>query len=136
MSAADFGRSLPTFSLNLIVRDVVRSLPFYRDVLGFEVLYSDLDFAALRGHGATLQLHADHTWERMPWAPRLAEPGKRGLGAEMRIFGLEPETAEAAARRLGFEVHLATRERAGHGWRECYLEDPDGYLFAVGVPIE
>lgn len=136
MPAAEFGRSLPTLSLNLIVRDVARSLPFYRDVLGFEELYSDPDFAALRGHGTTLQLHADHTWEGMPWAPRLASAEKRGLGFEARLFGVDPEAAEARARELGFAVHLATRERAGHGWRECYLEDPDGYVFAVGVAIQ
>jgi hypothetical protein len=22
-----------------------------------------------------------------------------------------------------------------HGWRDCVLEDPDGYTFAVGVPL-
>lgn len=135
MPATEFGRSLPPLSLNLIVREIAASLPFYRDVLGFEVLYSDPDFAALRGRGTTLQLHADHTWEHMPWAPRLAQPDKRGLGLEVRLFGVDPEATEAKARELGFTVHVATRERAGHGWRECYVEDPDGYVFAVGVPI-
>lgn len=136
MSARDFGRTLEGLTLNLIVREVAKSLPFYRDMLGFEVLYSDPDFAALRGHGTTLQLHADHTWEAMPWAPWLARPGPRGLGLEVRILGVNPDVAEARARELGFRVHLSTRDSAGIGWRECYLEDFDGYVFAVGVPIE
>ena len=68
--------------------------------------------------------------------PRLARPGPRGLGLEVRILGVDPEAAESRAREGGFSIHLATRERPGHGWRECYLEDPDGYVFAVGVPIE
>ena len=111
-------------------------MTFYRDVLQFDVLYADPDFAALQGHGTTMQLHADHTWEGMPWGPRLARPGPRGLGLEVRILGVDPEAAESRAREGGFSIHLATRERPGHGWRECYLEDPDGYVFAVGVPIE
>jgi catechol 2,3-dioxygenase-like lactoylglutathione lyase family enzyme len=134
MPAAEFGRSLEGVSVNLIVRDVARSVPFYRDVLGFQLLYSDPDYAAFDRDGFKLQLHADHTWEHMPWAERLAE-GPRGVGAELRLLGVEPDAAERRARELGFRVHLGTRERAGHGWRECYLEDPDGYLWAVGTAI-
>ncbi len=126
MSAREFGRTLEGLTLNLIVREVARSLPFYRDVLGFEVLYSDPDFAALRGHGTTLQLHADHTWEAIPWASRLARLGRRGLGLEVRILGVDPDVAEARAHELNFGVHLPTRDSVALGWRECYLEDPDG----------
>ena len=44
MPADDYGRSLPKFSVNLLVRDVQASLPFYRDVLGATVRYADDDF--------------------------------------------------------------------------------------------
>jgi catechol 2,3-dioxygenase-like lactoylglutathione lyase family enzyme len=136
MPASEFGRTLDGVTLNLIVRDVSRSVPFYAEVLGFELLYSDPDFAALRGHGTTVQLHADHTWQGMPWAKRLTDSGPRGLGLEVRILGVDPDAAEVRARELGFGVHMSTRERAAHGWRECYLEDPDGYVFAIGTPIQ
>jgi len=134
MTAADYGRTLQGLSLNLIVRDVARSLPFYTQVLGLTALYSDADFAALEGHGVRLQLHADHTYERMPWAARLGQDGPRGLGAEIRILGIDPDAAEKRAREGGFTVAVPVRDWP-HGWRDCLLEDPDGYTFAVGVPL-
>ena len=134
VSAADYGRSLDGLTLNLLVRDIARSLPFYTYVLGFRDLHHDPDFAALERDGVRLTLHADHTYAAQPWAPRLAEGGKRGLGAEIRILGVDPEAAERRARERGYTVLTVTKEWP-HGWRDCVLEDPDGYTFAVGVSI-
>ena len=134
VSATDYGRTLVGLSLNLLVRDVARSLPFYTDVLGFRDLHHDPDFAALERQGVRLVLHADHTYAAQPWAPRLAERGKRGFGAEIRILGIEPEAAERRARERGYTVLVETKEWP-HGWRDAVLEDPDGYTFAVGVPL-
>jgi catechol 2,3-dioxygenase-like lactoylglutathione lyase family enzyme len=135
MSANDYGKTLTGLSLNLIVRDVAKSLPFYVGVLGFRALYSDEDFAALEREGVRVQLHADHTYEHQPWAPRLAEKGKRGLGAEIRILGVDPDAAERRARAAGYTVLVGARDWP-HGWRDTVLEDPDGYTFAVGVPTK
>jgi catechol 2,3-dioxygenase-like lactoylglutathione lyase family enzyme len=74
----EYGATLAGASLNLIVRDVERSHAFYVKVLRFHALYSDADFAALEWGGLKLQLHADHTWEQMPWHPRLAAGEPRG----------------------------------------------------------
>lgn len=134
MSAAAYGRTLAGLSLNLIVRDIARSIPFYTEVLGFRALYHDADFAALERDGARVQLHADHTYERQPWAPRLREAGKRGLGAEIRLMGIDPDEAERRARAQGYAVLVATKDWP-HGWRDVVLEDPDGYTFAVGVTV-
>lgn len=133
MTPAAYGGTLEGLSLNLIVRDVAKSLAFYVEVLGFTALYSDPDFAALERERVRLQLHADHTYEKMPWAPLLAGATPRGLGAEIRILGVEPEPVERAARERGHTVLVPTRQR-GHGWREVIVADPDGYAFAVGVP--
>ena len=134
MSADAYGRTLTGLSINLIVREIGRSVPFYTEVLGLRLLFGDEDFAAFEGEGVRLQLHADHTYERMPWAPRLAAPGKRGLGAEIRILGIDPDAAERRAREHRASVLVATRDWP-HGWRDCVLEDPDGYTFAVGNPL-
>jgi catechol 2,3-dioxygenase-like lactoylglutathione lyase family enzyme len=134
MSPADYGRTLSGLSVNLIVREVARSVPFYTGVLGLRLLYSDDDFAALERDGVRLQLHADHTYARMPWANRLKESAPRGLGAEIRILGIDPDAAEQRARDSGFNVTVPVRDWP-HGWRDCVLEDPDGYTFAVGVPL-
>ena len=134
MNAADYGRTLSGLSVNLIVRDVARSVPFYTDVLGLRLLHADADFAAFEGDGVRLQIHADHTYERMPWAPRLASGERRGLGAEIRILGIDPDPAERRARETGYTVLVPVRDWP-HGWRDCILEDPDGYAFAVGNPL-
>ena len=134
MPAAEYGRTLRGLSLNLMVRDVDKSLPFYRDVLGLNVLYSDVDFAALTGpEDMQLMLHADHTYDSFPLGERLQGTDRRGTGVEIRLLGLDPDAAERRARERGTTVLLATSDYA-HGWRACFLEDPDGYTFAVGLP--
>ena len=134
MSAADYGRTLTGLSVNLIVRDVARSVPFYTDVLELRLLYSDEDFAAFERDGVKVQIHADHAYARMPWAGRLRDESRRGLGAEIRILGIDPDAAERRARDRRFTVAVPVRDWP-HGWRDCVLEDPDGYTFAVGVPL-
>lgn len=133
MSADDYGRTLTGLTLNLLVRDIAKSLPFYTEVLQFKDLHHDPDFAALERDGIRLMLHADHTYAAQPWAPRLRDGGKRGLGAEIRILGIDPDAAEKRARDRRYTVLYETKEWP-HGWRDCTLEDPDGYTFAVGVP--
>ena len=103
MPADEYGRSLPKFSVNLLVRDVQTSLPFYRDVLGAKVHYADEDFAALNLAGAEFMLHADHSYDHHPLHKYVGEvaAGRRGLGAELRVMGVDPDAAEARAKAAG-----------------------------------
>lgn len=134
MPADEYGRALPAFTINLIVRDIPRSVAFYREVMGAEQRYMDADFAALVVHGVECMLHADHTYDSHPWYPRLTGNERRGLGAELRLFGVDPDAIEARARERGATIIAETADKA-HGWRELMLEDPDGYLWAVGRPV-
>ena len=134
MASDAYGKTLTGLSLNLIVHDVSKSVPFYRDVLGMTVHYADEDMAALQLETTQIVLHADHTYDKQPWAPRLAQPGKRGLGAEIRILGIDPDAAERRAKARGATV-LAPARDFPHGWRDVLLEDPDGYTFAVGTAL-
>ncbi len=132
--APEYGRALPRLTVNLLVRDPARSLRFYRDVLLAEVRHHDADFAALRIEGHDLMLHADPTYDRHPWAAALAAGTRRGFGVELRAFGLDPDATEARARASGAVV-LGPATDKPHGWRECWIEDPDGYVWAVGHGI-
>jgi len=135
MPADEYGRSLPPFTVNLIVRDVARSAAFYRDVLGATVEYADADFAAFQLAGLRFCVHADHTYEEHAWHGHLVSAQPRGLGAELRLRGLTPEPIEERARRWGARIlqHVADKP---HGWRDVIVEDPDGYAWAVGVATE
>jgi uncharacterized glyoxalase superfamily protein PhnB len=128
-----YGRMLPVFMANLIVQDVERATAFYKGVLGGRIHYADADFAAINLNGAELMLHADHTYDKHPWHPRLTGGERRGLGAELRLFGVDPDVVESRARKAGAPVHQPATSK-GHGWREVMVEDPDGYVWAVGVP--
>lgn len=133
MPAAAYGRSLRGLSLNLLVRDINASLPFHREVLGAEVVYSDPDFAALSYGEVNWMLHADHTYLDHPLHPSLPQDQPRGVGAELRLHGRDPDVAEAAARRLGYTVLAKTTDKP-HGLREVYIMDVDGYLWVPDVP--
>jgi hypothetical protein len=96
-------------------------------------LHQTEDYAALERDGATIQLHADRTYGRQPWGSRLGETGKRGFGVEIRLLGIDPDEAERRARAAGHAVLAPAKDWPPHGWRDCLLEDPDGYTFSVGT---
>ncbi len=133
MSADAYGRSLRGLGVNLLVRDVAAALPFHREVLGASVVYSDPDFAVLRRDAAEWMLHADHTYRDHPLFGSLGDGLARGIGAELRVHGRDPDTAEAVAREHGYTV-LAGAADKPHGLREVYIIDNDGYLWVPDVP--
>ncbi|MFQ5519948.1 MAG: VOC family protein [Candidatus Methylomirabilia bacterium] len=127
-----YGRLLPALTVNLLVRSVSESVTFYTDVLGATIHYADPDFAALKVGGAELMLHADHTYDKHPWYPRLTGGERRGLGAELRFLGVDPDLVGARAHEAGAPI-VQPATTKGHGWREVMVEDPDGYVWDVGV---
>ena len=127
-----YGQLLPGFTVNLLVRDVDIAVPFYREVLSATVHYADPDFAAVRVANLELMLHADHTYEGHTWYGPLQKGDRRGLGAELRLLGLDPDAVEERAKAVGAVV-LRPAATKRHGWREVMVEDPDGYVWAVGV---
>ena len=73
-------------------------------------------------------LHADHTYDKHLRYSRLIGGERRRLGAELRLFGVE------ARARTGGAPIVQRAATKGHGWREVMVGDPDGYVWAVGVP--
>lgn len=133
MAAGAYGRSLRGLGINLLVRDIAAALPFYREVLGASVVYSDPDFAVLRRNDAEWMLHADHTYRDHPLYGSLGDGPARGIGAELRLHGRDPDEAEAAARQRGDTVLDGAADKP-HGLREVYIIDNDGYLWVPDIP--
>lgn len=128
MPAPDYSRTLRGVGFNLLVRDVEVSAAFVTGVLGLELVYADPDFAVLRHDGCDVLLHADHTYDTHPLLPRAEHARVRGAGAELRVYGIDPDAAERRARDAGREVLSASTD-TGHGLRECFVVDPDGYVW-------
>ena len=129
-----YGALLPPLTLNLLVADVARAVAFYQAVFDAEVHYYDIDFGAMRVGPAEVMLHADHTHDEHPWHPDLAAGKQRGLGLQLRLLGIDPDETERRARDYGANIVAPPKDK-GHGWREMYVRDPDGYEWAVGVLI-
>ncbi len=139
MAADAYGRSLTGMGVNLLVREVARSVAFLTEVLGLERVYADADFAVLRhggreGGSQDVILHADHTYAEHPLLALTGDGALRGAGVELRLYGIDPDAAEARAQARGETVFAETRDKP-HGLRECYLADPDGYIWVPGVGI-
>ena len=134
MSAPVYGRSLKGFGVNLLVRDVERSCAFLREVLELELVYADSDFAVLRHAGHDIILHADHTYGEHPLLALTGDGAIRGAGAELRLYGLDPDAAEARAQTRGDTVLAESRDKP-HGLRECYIADPDGYIWVPSAAL-
>ncbi len=134
MAADAYGRSLTGMGVNLLVREVARSVAFLNEVLGLETVYADADFAVLRYADQDVILHADHTYAKHPLLALTGDGALRGVGVELRLYGIDPDAAEARARARGDTVFAETRDKP-HGLRECYLADPDGYIWVPGIGI-
>ena len=134
MPAPEYGRRLRGLGVNLIVRDILAALRFQSEVLAAEILHNDPDFAAMQAFGAEWMLHADHTYNNHSVNGILNDRPARGIGVELRLYGRNPDDAEAKARALGFEVLAGSLDKR-HGLREAYIIDQDGYLWVPSVHL-
>lgn len=139
MPAADYGRSLRGFGVNLLVRDIAKATAFQVDVLGADIVFQDRDFAVLsrrdaNGSAHQWMLHADHTYADHPLLALTGDGAVRGAGVELRLYDHDPDSAEARAQARGDHVLAGSADKP-HGLRECYLVDPDGYVWVVGRTI-
>jgi predicted enzyme related to lactoylglutathione lyase len=132
--AEAFGRALgPGIGLNLLVSDVEAAARFQARVLDVSVDYWDRDFAILRGQQSVWMLHSDRSYRDHPLGGIARAAEGRGAGAELRLYGRDPDAAEAVARASGGIV-LASAADKPHGVREAYILDPEGYCWVPTVP--
>jgi hypothetical protein len=134
VSAEDYGRALRGIGFNLLVRDVPRAVQFATEVLGATSFYDDEDFAALRWSGADFMFHADHAYQANPLSGIVAGLEARGAGVELRLYGCDPDAAEARARELGYTILSGAIDKP-HGLRECIILDDEGYAWVPAVAI-
>jgi uncharacterized glyoxalase superfamily protein PhnB len=135
VSADAYGRSLRGLGFNLLVRDVARAVRFATEVLGATSFYDDEDFAAMKLNGGDFMFHADHTYRDNALSGLVAGIEGRGAGVELRIYGCDPDVAEANARAGGWTVLAGSADKP-HGLRECVILDDEGYAWLPGIAVK
>ena len=129
-----YGGGIPGgLGINLLVRNVERSARFQARVLGAQIRYWEEHFAIISAVGTTWLLHSDWSYRNHEMIGSVAGLEARGGGVELRLYGVDPDQAEAAANRCGATV-LASASDKPHGLREVYIVDDDGYVWVPSRP--
>jgi catechol 2,3-dioxygenase-like lactoylglutathione lyase family enzyme len=120
----------------LAVRDIDRSVAFYRDRLGFavEATYDDPPYATLTRTGARLSLaEQGHPADDRPGVTMLAPADPSQLAV---VLVLEVEDARAIHAALVTEgaTFLAAPYAPPWGGLRFFVVDPDGYLVEIEQP--
>lgn len=114
---------------NLLVRDVGKSLAFYRDVLGFEVVASmppdgsSFVFVWVKRDGVNIFLN-DATTAGDEYAALKGKPLGGSLTIYVTMTGIDDYFAKVSP-HVTIEAQLETKF---YGMREFALADPDGYV--------
>jgi catechol 2,3-dioxygenase-like lactoylglutathione lyase family enzyme len=135
VEAPAFGRSLAGLGLNIVVRDVPRTVRFLQQVFGMEAFRLSDKFAILRYGQQIFQLHSDATYGANPLLGLLPELEARGAGVELRLYDSDPDAAVSLARRLEGATILQEPTDKPHGLREAYILCPDGYAWVPSLPL-
>jgi uncharacterized glyoxalase superfamily protein PhnB len=131
---ATYGRALTGIGFNLLVDDMSRALNFLKQVLTLEPLYADSDFAIMRHDGMEFMLHSDASYHSNPLLGLLEQGAMRGTGVELRLYGVDPDTAVSQAKNWGHYILQEATDKP-HGLREAYILDANGYIWVPSAAI-
>ena len=134
MSTGECAARLKGLTVNLMYQDVIAAVPFHTLVLGATAEYTCADFASFGFDRFIWMLHADHTYDGHPLHHMLKAGLDRGVGAELRLHGRDPDAACEPAQRLSCKI-LEPATSKGHGTREAVILDTDGYLWVPNLLI-
>lgn len=118
------GHPLAVHHLLLEVHSIERSLKFYQDFLGFQVLSRSRDFVMLKGANLDFYLW-EKTWD---WEKPRKKPERPGFRLYPH-FEVEdvPKWVERA-KKEGFRI---VQEPRFYDWgTEAFIADPDGFVFS------
>jgi catechol 2,3-dioxygenase-like lactoylglutathione lyase family enzyme len=122
----------------LLVSNLVKSLAFHVDLVGFTVLYARPEdgFAYLGLEGAELMLEEapeETDDERVWWTARPEKPYGRGINFQVEVSNVDAilDRLKAADWPLfrPMEEMWYRKDATEVGNRQFLVQDPDGYLF-------
>jgi uncharacterized glyoxalase superfamily protein PhnB len=131
---ATYRRALTGIGFNLLGDDMFQIFDFLRQVLTIAPVYDDTDFAILRHDGIEFMLHSDASYHRNPFVGLLEQGAMRGNAAELRLYGVDPDTAASQAQSLGHYILQEAGDKP-HGLREAYILDDNGHIWVPSIVI-
>jgi lactoylglutathione lyase len=122
---------------NLVVRDLRKSLAFYRDLLGFSIIVTVPDqapyiFTLLQRDGIALFLSDAAAVAKEP-ASTSEHVGKSGVALYFDVQGLRD--LHKALKGAGVPV-IAPIEKKFYGTTEFSVTDPDGYVVTFAEQLD
>ena len=121
------------------VFDMPRSVAFYRDVLGFEVVATspprgldDFDWGLLRLEGIELMLNTAYDADERPAAPDASRVAAHG---DIAFFFGCPDVDAAYEQLRAKGVRVEPPAIAHYGMKQLHLTDPDGYGICLQVRV-
>ena len=130
----EYGRSLTGFGINLLVTDITALTRFLADIFELKPVYSDHDFAIIRHDSNEFMLHHDRTYGDNPMLTLTGDGAIRGVGVELRLYGVDPDAACARASKQGYVI-IQPATNKPHGLREAYIAGPDHYIWVPGTAL-
>ena len=132
ISADEFGISLSGVGLNILVKDIHRTVNFLERVFALKSHQVSNDFAIVSHHNHAFQLHADHTYHSHPMINLVPENPPRSSGIEIRLYDCDPDTAVKNAATQQYHV-LEPALKKPHGMRETFIQCHDGYVWCPSI---
>lgn len=130
-----FGRRLENgLGVNLLVQDVDAAARFQAKILGARVAYWEEHFAVMTALGSVWQLHSDWSYREHELRGAVEGVEARGAGAELRLYGADPDVCVARAREAGATI-LSDAVDKPHGLREAHIVDQDGYVWVPSAAL-
>ncbi len=111
-------------SVGIVVRDLERSLAWYREKFGFEPLY-EVDNGLVMGRGGV------ELWLAESADPAHARATDGAADICIRLIGFEVSPEDLARARTDFPEDEDLVEIDHPRYRSCIIEDPDGHAIEL-----
>ena len=131
------GATFTGLGTNLVVKDMAKSLAFYRDTLGFSVT-SALPaaaphvFAWLQRGGVHVFLNDQATVQKDPVMAKRYKPGPGGIAMFVLMTGID----QLYGAIKGKATVTEPIETKAYGSREFTISDPDGYVLTFSEQVK
>lgn len=120
-----------TLRLELFVSDMQKSIDFYTDVLGFERMKGEPDYAPVRSGSVLIALGpASGLPKKHHFNPEV-QNNRRGLGVEIVLEVDDVKSFFEKVKASGYKGILSPLRKQAWGATDFRIADPDGYYLRI-----